>query len=465
MTICCLAAAALVTGALATPPMTAHAQNAAPAEPLTLQRAIGDPDDFTLSGSIRARYETLDNEFRPGGGKTDDLLSFRTTLVAQYDPGTIHIVAELMDSRAYLDDAKSAASSNDVNAFEMIQGYVGADLGAALGKGTSTRVDVGRFTMDLGSRRLVGRNNFRNATNAFAGIRGELRGPAKTYLTVFYTLPLNRLPSDKQGVLDNKVRWDRESFDLAFWGGFLTKPALFGRANLDVYFFGLNERDAPKYPTRNRRLYTPGMRLYSDPKPGRTDIEFEGAYQFGTTRTSSAAAAPQKPVSAYFIHAEVGHQFAAAWVPRVSLEYDLASGDRGRRDYTRFDSLYGPRRPDFGPTGIYGPLGRSNISSPGIRVEVTPNKRWDGFVMYRAAWLDSAVDGFANTGVKDATARSGTFAGQQIEGRMRYWIVPKLLRAETGGALLINGAFLKQAPNANGYGNPIYGYADITATF
>jgi hypothetical protein len=85
--------------------------------------------------------------------------------------------------------------------------------------------------------------------------------------------------------------------------------------------------------------------------------------------------------------------------------------------------------------------------------------------MYRAAWLDSATDSLANTGVKDASGRSGTFAGQQIEGRVRTWIVPKLLRLDTGAALLINGRFLKDAPNANGNGIPIYGYADITATF
>jgi hypothetical protein len=452
----------LAATSLAVAPIAAHAQST---KPWTLQQAIGDPEDFTLSGSVRARYETLDNQFRPGVGKTDDLLSFRTTLFAEYHPGVLRLGAELMDSRGYLDDVKSAVSSNDVNAFELIQGYVGADFGDALGAGSKTTFLLGRQTIDLGSRRLAGRNNFRNATNAFDGFRAEFTGADKTYLTVFYTLPLNRLPSDKQGVLDNKVKWDRESFDVAFWGGFLNKPALFGRANLDLYFFGLNERDSAKYPTKNRKLYTPGLRLYSDPKPGKTDFEFEGAYQFGSTRTGTAPTAPFKRVSAYFLHAEVGHQFAGVWVPRVSLEYDLASGDKGGKDYTRFDGLYGVRRPDYGPSSIDGPLGRNNISSPGIRLEVTPDKRWDGSIMYRAAWLDSATDSFANTGVKDATGRSGKFAGQQIEGRVRYWIVPKLLRLDTGAAWLINGRFLKDAPNANGFGNPIYGYADVTATF
>src|SRR3546814_9573207 len=54
--------------------------------------------------------------------------------------------------------------------------YVGADLDDALGNGTDTKIDIGRFTMDLGSRRLVGQNNFRNTTNAFAGGRLQFNG-------------------------------------------------------------------------------------------------------------------------------------------------------------------------------------------------------------------------------------------------------------------------------------------------
>lgn len=455
----------LTIASLTATPIAAHAQEAQQAKPWTLQQAIGNPDDFTLSGSVRARYETLDSEFRPGGGKVNELLSFRTTLFAEYHSGVFRIGGELMDSRAYHDDAKSAVSNNDVNAFELVQGYVGANLGDTLGTGSKTVFTLGRQAIDLGSRRLVGRNNFRNATNAFGGFRAEFTGADGTYLTAFYVLPLNRLPSDKQSVLDNKVKWDRESFDVAFWGGFLNKPALFGGANLDLYFFGLNERDSPKYLTKDRQLYTPGLRLYSDPEPGKADFDLEGACQFGSTRANTAATAPEKQVSAYLVHAEVGRQFGGAWVPRVSLEYDLASGEKGGKVYTRFDSLYGTRRTDYGPTGIYGPLGRNNISSPGIRLEVTPNKRWDGSIMYRAAWLDSGIDSFSSTGVRDAAGASGKFAGQQIEGRVRYWIAPKLLRLDTGAALLINGRFLKEAPNANGFGNPIYGYADITASF
>ena len=39
-----------------------------------------------------------------------------------------------------------------------------------------------------------------------------------------------------------------------------------------------------------------------------------------------------------------------------------------------------------------------------------------------------------------------------------------MLRWETGGAVLFNGRFLDQAPNANGFGDTVYGYIDLTLT-
>ena len=48
---------------------------------------------------------------------------------------------------------------------------------------------------------------------------------------------------------------------------------------------------------------------------------------------------------------------------------------------------------------------------------------------------------------------------------MQPAITPKLLRLDTLTSWLVNGRFLKDAPNANGYGDPVYGYFDLTATF
>ncbi|NCP23033.1 MAG: alginate export family protein [Erythrobacter sp.] len=432
-------------------------------EPFTLQEALGDPEGLTITGSARVRYEALGNQFRPGLDRNDDLVTMRFTLAAEYDAGPVRIGGELYDARAYGGDEGSSVGNGDVNALELVQAYIGLDVGDGFGMGTQATLTAGRFTMDLGSRRLVGRNNFRNATNAFTGARFDVKGSEERALTAFFTMPQQRLPADKASILDNEVEWDREGSDLLFYGLFGTTKIADHTAEL--YIYGLDEDDRPDNATRDRRLFTPGLRVLRAPKIGRIDYQVEYAYQFGEHSVSTAPGAAKQDVSAHFLHAEIGRRFDASWQPRLAAVYDLATGDKAGGDYGRFDSLYGPRRFDYGPTGIYGPLGRNNISAVGADFEFKPSPRLDGFIKYRAAWLDSPSDSFANTGVRDETARSGSFGGHQIETRLRYWLVPEFLRLDTGGAVLFNGRFLREAPNANGFGNPVYGYLDVTATF
>jgi hypothetical protein len=454
----------VVTGAS----LLALALSASPAlandEPWTLEEALGNPEGLKVSASIRTRYEALHNQFRPGLDKNDDLVTIRTSIAAEYDGGPIRIGGELVDARAYFGDPGSSISTGEVNALEPIQAYLGADFGAVFGKGTTSSLDAGRFVLDFGSRRLVARNEFPNTTTAFTGAKFEWRGAAKERLTLFYTFPQQRLPDDKSSLLDNEVKWDHEGDELVFWGGFFNKPKIAGAANLDLYFFGLDEDDTAKLATRDRHLFTPGLRIFREPASGKLDYQLEYAYQFGRIRTGTSAAAPWQDVSAHTLHAELGYQFAGAWQPRLSAFYDFGSGDRAGGRYTRFDGLYGSRRGDWGPGGLYGPLGRSNIRSPGVRLEAKPGKRLDGFIAYRANWLDSATDSFASTGVRDPGGTAGKFAGHQVEARARYWLVPKMLRLEAGGAVLIDGGFLRNAANSNGFGDTNYGYVDLTLT-
>jgi hypothetical protein len=148
----------------------------------------------------------------------------------------------------------------------------------------------------------------------------------------------------------------------------------------------------------------------------------------------------------------------------VSVHFDRATGDGADNDrFNRFDTLFGGRRADFGPTSLYGALSRANVVSGGLRLEAKPATRTDAFIMYRALWLDSATDNFAATGIRDKNGATGTFAGHQIEARARYWIVPKRLRVEAGVAYLAKRAFLRQAPNAPQTGDTRYLYFDLVA--
>jgi hypothetical protein len=67
--------------------------------------------------------------------------------------------------------------------------------------------------------------------------------------------------------------------------------------------------------------------------------------------------------------------------------------------------------------------------------------------------------------VRDASGRSGDFAGHQIEARIRYWLVPAQLRFEFDGLLLAKGRFLLDTPNAPPGNWTRYGSFNVTASF
>lgn len=281
-------------------------------------------------------------------------------------------------------------------------------------------------------------------------------------------LPVHRLPSDAPSLLDNDIQFDEERFDVRFWGLHAQRSHLFRGATVEAYVFGLREDDSEDMPTRNRRLYTPGLRISRAPAKGQWNYDFESALQFGKRRDSTKADDTRDlDHFAFMGHAEVGYTFDAAGAPRVAALYDHASGDDNPADgdSNRFDTLFGARRFEHGPTGIYGSFARSNIQSPGLRLTVRPAKSVEAMTTYRPYWLASDTDAWTAGGVRDNSGNSGSFIGQQLEARLIWDALPGNVRIEAGGAYLFAGDFAKNAPNANGQGDTAYGYMSLGLTF
>jgi hypothetical protein len=405
-------------------------------------------DGLKLSGAVRLRYEAIDGQARVGFNRSDALLNTRTNIMAQYRTGAILFAVEIYDSRIWGDDAGTPVTTAEVNAIEPVQAYVAADILAPLGKGSKLTVTAGRMMLNLGSRRLVAADDYRNTTNGYTGVRADLVAPQGIRATLLYTLPQMRLPDDPQALRNAKIRLDRESFDLVLWGGLVSKANLLGTAMGELSYFHLGERDAPGRATRDRSIDTFGGRIIAEPQTGKVDYEVEAFYQTGHVSASLAATAARQTVSASFVHADIGYSFAGDWKPHLSIELDRASGDKPGGDNGRFDTLFGMRRADLAPAGLYNAIARTNVMTSGIRLEATPSKRLDWFAAYRGLWLAARQDSFASTAVRDMSGRSGDFAGHQLEARLRYWLIPSRLRYEFDGLLLAKGRFLRDAPNA-----------------
>ncbi|UTW54651.1 alginate export family protein [Kordiimonas sp. SCSIO 12610] len=436
-------------------------------EPLRLNDYVGKESGLDITATYRIRYELLDGRFRANQTGSDQILVERFLLSARYSLGNFYIGGELQDSRQQLADSETPIGTDDVNPFELLQAYVGWRQGNAIVAGDALDISLGRITIDAGSRRLAARNGFRNTINGFNGLHITWQGPKEDTLQAFYTLPVDRLPSSKNDLLGNDVVFDRENFNVRFWGLVLAIPNFINGLNSEFYIFGLQEDDRADLQTRDRNLYTPGFRLFRDKAVGVIDYELETAIQFGKAAFSSAPTALALKQLAHFYHAHLGYTFDNAWKSRIVFQYDFASGDNDPfdNDNGRFETLFGARRFEFGPTGIFGPLARSNINSPGIRFEINPSDRWRAFLGYRAAFLASSQDALLTVGLVDPTGSAGSSIGHQIEASMRYALLPGNISLEIGAAYLDHGRFLLEAPSASPDQNTFYAYTQITANF
>ncbi len=95
----------------------------------------------------------------------------------------------------------------------------------------------------------------------------------------------------------------------------------------------------------------------------------------------------------------------------LSVEFDYASGDSPGADYQRFDTLFGMRRADLAPSGIYNAIGRANLQSLGVRLEATPSARLEVMGTYRVLWAADRTDSFSTTGIRDASGAAGRHRG------------------------------------------------------
>lgn len=431
----------------------------------TASPALAGEGPLTLGGEVRLRYETIDGQARVGFDSRDTLYSMRTRLQADYDAGGLRFGAELFDSRAYGADPGTPLTTGEVNALELVQAHVSGDIDEPLGHGSRLTLTAGRMMLNIASRRIVAADDYRNTTNSYTGVKADLIAAKGWKATFLYTLPQMRRPDDAQGLRDNRPKIDRESFDAVLWGGVVSRDHAIGRAMLEASFFHFRERDSRRLATRDRSINVFGGRIIAEPATGKLDYEVEMLAQRGTISRSLAANAGRQAVRASFVHADIGYSFRDPWKTRLSIEVDRGSGDEAGGRYGRYDTLFGMRRADLAPSGIYAALQRTNIMTPGIRIEVTPSKRFDGFAGYRALWLAAKEDAFATTGVRDPAGLSGDFAGHQIEGRLRYWLIPKRLRFEFDGVLLAKSGFLRRAPNATPKRWTRYGSFNLTASF
>ncbi len=411
------------------------------------------PDWLDLGLESRTRFESMDHPWRTnqviGNGRTDAQVALRSRVrIGLGGDGPLKLLFEGQDSRSFMDkDPGDFRDTTTVNEFDILQLVGSLTVNNVFGTGLRTDLHFGRMTMDFGRRRLIARNDFRNTTNSFDGFHWQIAQDKTWRIRAFAAQPVVR----------DDVRLDQQYHNLLFWGTYL-ESRHFPWFQVDAYYFGLNDQRVPN-GTAHRTYSTAGGRLYKDPKPGEPDYEIETSWQTGHRGIIDHFA--------HFQHLDLGYTFNLPWTPRLVIHYDYASGDHkpGDSQNEGFDTLFGARRFEFGPTGIWGPFSRTNLQSPGWRLIVTPAPNVILQVKHRVSYLAQGKDFFGNTGLRDTTGNAGTFLGHDVELRAQ-WAATSNLDFDVGyvhwfkGSYFTSPTILAQMPTG-GNKDSDYFYASI----
>jgi len=364
---------------------------------------------FDISGSYRLKYEHLNNPIFPSSSEdraqVNRRVSSRLLVKAQANWDVFNVTLELADSRVWLDDNDPTLKSAQVNTLEPLQffaRYTPQDSQYLKG------ITAGRVTFDHGSRRLIGQGVYRNTKNAFDGVLVDYQ-VSDWSLRGFYLLPVSRLPSDSGALADAERAFDKSYSEREFFGLYVTSPD----KNVNFHSYWLKEEDSEKLATKNRDLYTLAVE-YTKPFAELWKANIEVIGQTGTShQTASASDTTELDVESWMVHANLGKKITDFTFLRA--EIDAISGDNDSADntITDFDSLYGVRRFDFGPTDVYQAMPRKNLYTVGAR-------------SVKAMWYQKAPESVDN------------FIGQQLEARWRWEVKPSL-RLAIGAAYLLKG--------------------------
>lgn len=414
---------------------------------------------WDFSGTYALRYEYIQNAPRINASTTDSLLGSRFELVSSYTADKSYWTLELQDARVFLDDANSPLGTDDVNTLEPIQAYWGYRWGTS----QENDVKLGRFTLDLGNRRLLARPRFRNTRNSFTG--GYVRWMTdSTKIESLVAMPDNRFPRNFVDLDANKAQLDKNYAENLVWSIYLTLD-LTNKDLYELYYFGLKESDQDDLNTRNRRLHTFGGRLVKSFLSGFLHLESEGAYQLGRARASSKPEdVTDLDVNAWFGYITLGHKFDDIWSSKIDVELNYASGDKDKEDdkFQQFDPLFGVRRAEFNATNLYGFFGRKNHKSVGVLFRAKPSSESSLSMSYRALWLATADDRLPSLNLSNSSNED--FLGYQLEGRFRYQFNPTVM-LETGGIYLAKGEFFDNTDQRVNSENTVYLYSEMSLKF
>lgn len=380
----------------------------------------------------RLRYEFRNNDFRRSNDVIDEPILLRTrgfvAIKDILDP--LRFTLEVEDSRRNHSQFSRDFDTRDVNYAEPIQAYAElyfkqSPLGQDdLGNERSISIKAGRLAFEKVDKRLLARNNYRNTTNNFQGVRATFGQQKNDWqIDTFAFNPVQRFThqldqrNDSQkfyGVLADWRKWSQVVTFQPYY--YLLEQ------DGDKVEFDLNGREETNNSRKiDRNIHTAGLRAYGVLSQTGWDYDANYVEQWGH-QASSITDNSRVKHDAYGYNAEIGYTFDSKWKPRLSAFYGLATGDKRANDNKnqRFERLFGFARP-WSNTDTFE---MSNIRTPKIRVEFEPKVSFINNLKIDAGYswysLDSDTDAWGPAALRDRTGRSGDKVGEEVDITARF---------------------------------------------
>jgi len=393
---------------------------------------LEDVDWLDIGLDYRFRYESRDNDFRRDRDSIDEPILLRTrgfvAIKNILDP--LRFTLEVEDARRNHSQFPREFDTRDVNYAEPIQAYLElffkeTPLGKDdLGNDRPISIKVGRHAFEYTDRRLLARNEWRNTTNNFQGVRATVGQQKNDWqLDILALKPVQRFNNQLDEV-DHAQDFYGVIGDWRRWSEYVT---------LQPYYFLLQQDgDKVKYDANgkpvaatakiDRHIHTAGLRAFG--VLGSSGWDYDASYikQWGDQDRISGGKTTNLDHDAYAYNAEIGYTFKHPWKPRLSAFYGFASGDKDQNDLgnERFERLFGFARP--WSNNDYFQM--ENLSAPKVRAEFEPQVSWlpglkidAGYSWYR---LDSAKDRWNGARLRDANGKSGKDVGEEFDVRVRF---------------------------------------------
>jgi hypothetical protein len=416
--------------------------------------SFNDKGDIYLSlgGHVRYRYEYFqDNNF--GAGPQDPNGYHLIRMMAHADLHLGNNFRIFVQGKSALEeDRDGGPRAVDADEIDIQQAFADLDFRFNNDK-YSARVRAGRQDLRFGAERLIGVSDWTNVRRTFDGVRGTF-GLGNQTLDVFWVMP----------VLVHKESLNPSDDDTNFAGIYdvISLPDFMrdARTRVDVYglWLGRDNTAPSSAPANDSDTYTVGAHFFTNPRPW--DLDVEADWQFGDVAGDDIRAWSFAIDGGYTLH-------GITWSPRLSLGFDMASGDDNPADGERgtFNQLFPSGHPYFGYIDV---IGRQNIIDlhPALVFNFSPplNLRTE----YHFFWRENTHDALytaAGTPLIGGGGSNTKYIGSEVD-ILLTWQLDRHWSAYAGYSHFFAGDFVEEAGAASGADNDInFVYGALMFTF